>query len=71
MPLGTFVVVDSQPDLLEVVGATRSPGCLTSLLHGRQEQAHQNADDGNDDEKFNEGKAMFWPDFSSVFHNLL
>jgi hypothetical protein len=45
--------VDSRSELLEVVGAGRPPRSFSGLLDCWQKQADQNADDGDDDEKFN------------------
>jgi hypothetical protein len=42
--------------LLHVVGALRSAGGFTSLLNSGQQQGNQNANDGNDHKKLNQGK---------------
>jgi hypothetical protein len=47
---GVFVVVHGQAPLFEVVLALRPGGCLSDLLHRRQEQADEDRDDRNDDE---------------------
>ena len=52
--VGAVVIVQRQPDLLEVVGALRSPGRLTGRLDGRQEQGDQDRDDGDDHEQLDE-----------------
>ena len=53
---GVVVVVDRNPQLLQIVAALRAAGGLASLLDGRQKQRHQNCDDGDDHQQFNEGK---------------
>src|SRR5205807_4940018 len=45
--VGVVVVVEGQPDLLKVVLATHAGGRLADLLHGGQQQADQNGDDGD------------------------
>jgi hypothetical protein len=47
------VIVDCQPDLLEVVGALSTTSCLTGGLHGGEQERDQNGNDGDDDEQFN------------------
>jgi hypothetical protein len=47
--------VHRQPDLLEVVGALHLVGRLADLLDGRQEQADQHGDDGDDDQQLDQG----------------
>jgi hypothetical protein len=49
--------VYGQGHLLEIVGAFQAVGRLAHLLHGRQQQADQNADDRNNDQKFDEREA--------------
>ena len=50
------VVLKRQPELLEVVLALHPPGRFAGSLHRRQEQCHQDADDGDDDEQLNQRK---------------
>ena len=45
-----MVVVEGEAQLLEVVFALGPAGRLTDLLHGRQEQADQDGDNGDHDE---------------------
>src|SRR5262249_46374878 len=52
------VVVQRQPNLAQVVLALDTGCRLANLLHGGQQKAHQRADDGDDDEQFNERKTM-------------
>ena len=42
-----MVDVQGQAHLLEIVLALQSPGRFPRALHGRQQQRHENADDGN------------------------
>ncbi len=46
-----------QADLLEVVGALDAPRRLACLLHRRQQQANQHADDGDDYQQFDQREA--------------
>src|SRR5262249_48505124 len=48
------VVVDGQADLLEVVLALHACGGLADLLHGGQQQADQDGEDGDDDEQLDQ-----------------
>jgi hypothetical protein len=45
--------------LFQIVCALHPAGSFTGGLNGRQEQSNQNTDDGDDDEKFDEGKTVF------------
>lgn len=40
-----MIIVISESQLLQVVLALSSPGCLASLLHGWQQQCNQNRND--------------------------
>jgi hypothetical protein len=51
------IILQRQPDLLEVVFAARSPGSFTGLLHGRQQECDKNGDNGNDNEQLDERKS--------------
>src|SRR5262249_28772820 len=44
-------------DLLEVVGTLGAVGGLPHFLHGREQQADQHGDDGDDDEQLDQGEA--------------
>ena len=57
MPLRFHVLLARGGQLPDVVGATGPPAALASRLHGRQEQADECADDGDDDEQLNEREA--------------
>ena len=52
-----MIVMDGQPNLLEVVGAAGPTGSLACGLHSRKQQTDKDADDGDDDEKLHEREA--------------
>jgi hypothetical protein len=52
-----MVVVQCQADLLQVVDALASPGCLARRLHGGQEQGDQHRDDRDDNQQFDQREA--------------
>jgi hypothetical protein len=54
--VGVVVVVQRKSYLLHIVAALHSSCGFTRGLHSGQKQRNENADDGNDYEKFNEGK---------------
>ena len=41
------MVVERQSQLLKLVRAGRPPGCFAGLLHGWQQQADEDANNGN------------------------
>jgi hypothetical protein len=49
-------IVGRENDLLEIVLALGTTRSLTGLLHGGQQQCHQDPDDRNDHQQFDEGK---------------
>ena len=49
--------MQSQADLLEVVGALSPPGRLTGRLHGGQQQGDQNRDDRDHHQQFDQGES--------------
>ena len=51
------VVVQGQPELLEVVVALHPPRRLPRRLHGRQEQRDQDRDDRDDDQELDQREA--------------
>ncbi len=51
-----MVILACKRNLLQVVCALHSPRRLTRRLNGGKKQTDQNADDGNDNEKFNESE---------------
>src|SRR5262249_35647241 len=46
--IGVMEGVESQPDLLQVVGALHAVGGLAHFFHGREQQTDEDANDGND-----------------------
>ena len=52
-----MVHLEGEPELLEMIGALRSPCSFSSHLNGGQQQGHQNTDDRDDDEQFDEREA--------------
>ncbi len=46
--------MQGQPDLLEVIGAFAPRGRFANLLHGRQQQADQDGDNGDDDQQLDQ-----------------
>ena len=58
--------MNRQPELLEVVGALGAPGRLPGRLDGRKKQGNQNRDNGDNDEKLDQGET---PSESDVNHS--
>ena len=52
------IQVQSQGHLFDVILASRARGGAPHLLHCGQQQTHENADDGNDDEQLKEGERL-------------
>ena len=52
------VVMHAQADLLQIVRALRAPGRFAGRLHGRQQQRHQHADDGDHHQQLDERKTV-------------
>ncbi len=52
------VIVQRQANLTHSAGALDASGCRSRLLHGRQEQGDQHANDRNHNEQFNECEAF-------------
>jgi hypothetical protein len=50
--------MNSQRQLLQVIRATHLPHSFASGFACRKQQRHQDADDGDDDEQFDEREAM-------------
>jgi hypothetical protein len=50
------VVVQSDADLLQIIGALDSPGGFSGRLDRRQQQGNQHGDNGDDDEQFDQGE---------------
>jgi hypothetical protein len=45
---------DGQAELLEIVRTLCPPRRFAGGLHGRQQESHQNTDDGNDNQQFDQ-----------------
>jgi hypothetical protein len=54
---GIVVVVESDPNLLQIIFALRSAGRFTRLLHSRKQESDQHTDDGDDHQQLDERKA--------------
>jgi hypothetical protein len=54
---GVIMVVKGDTNLLQIIRAGSSPSRLTRLLHGWQQKADKDANDGDDNEQFDQGKA--------------
>lgn len=52
-----MIVVQSEADLLQIVGALHPVGCFPYLLDGWEEQADQDGDNRDNDQQFDQGKA--------------
>lgn len=55
--IGVMKILRGQANLLEIVRALHAAGSLARGLHCGQQQRDQDADDGDDDEELDEGKA--------------
>ena len=55
---GVVIVVERQPELLQVVLALGASRRLTSLLNRREQQGDQDRDDCDHDQEFDEGEAF-------------
>ena len=63
--LGVVVERDGQAQLLEIVGARHTVARLAGCLYGRQEQAHERANDRNDHQQFHQRESP-WQSSHSV-----
>lgn len=62
-----MIVMHGQHHLFQVIPARHPPRRFASGLDSRQEQRHQDANDGNDDEQLDEGESSgSW----RMFHGL-
>jgi hypothetical protein len=61
-PIGCLVLQRRYGQLPEVVAALRLPRGLSGRLNGREQQTHQDADDGDNDQQFDERKTASAPD---------
>jgi hypothetical protein len=48
------MVVQREAELLQIVQALRATGRFSGRLHGRQQERHERADDGDDDQQLNQ-----------------
>jgi hypothetical protein len=51
------MIMKRQANLFKVIHALNSTGRFPGRLHSRKEQSDQDTDDGNHNQKFNQGKA--------------
>jgi hypothetical protein len=51
------IIMNGESDLLEMVGACHPPCGFASGLDGGQQQSDEHADNGDDDEEFDEGES--------------
>lgn len=51
-----MVIVQRQPELLQVVFALGSSSCFSRLLNSRQQQRDENCNDGDDHQQFDESE---------------
>ena len=56
LPRTSMVIVQSQPHLFQVVGTLGAGSSFPNALHRRNQQTHQNRNDGNHHQQFNQGK---------------
>src|SRR5258708_1132828 len=54
-----MIIVDRQPELLQVVDALSASGRFAGRLNGRKKQSDQNGNDRDDDEQLDQGKTTF------------
>jgi hypothetical protein len=50
--------MERQADLVQVIGAGNTVGRRPHFLHGRQQQANEYGDDGDDHKQFNQRESM-------------
>src|SRR5262249_20003099 len=54
--IGIVIVMDGHSQLLQIVGTLHPVGRLAHLLHGRQKEADEHRNDGNDHQELDQGK---------------
>jgi hypothetical protein len=54
----TFEIDAGQSDLAKVILACRSAACFARCLDGGEQERDEDADNGNDDQEFNEGERV-------------
>ena len=69
---GIVEVVNSDTNLLEVIGTLHTPCRFPGRLNRRQKKGNQNTNDGNNDQKFHQGKSRQFAGISicSLFHDM-
>ncbi len=55
-PVHIVIVVQGQPDLLQIVATLRAPGRLAGHLHRRKQQRDQDGNDGDNDQQLDQRK---------------
>lgn len=55
--VGVVIVVEAQSELLQIVDALGASSRLSRRLNGRQQKRNQDANNGNNDQQFDKGKA--------------
>ena len=65
--VGAFKVKGRQAHLFEIVLALRTPSSLAGGLDGRQQQGDQDADDGDDDQEFDD-RERATSDVTETYH---
>src|SRR6516225_128005 len=58
---GVVIIVHGQSNLLEIVLALHAVGGFANLLHGGQQQAYQDGNDGNHHQQLDQGEAPARP----------
>ena len=56
--MGTVIIVKRQSQLFQIVRALHAPGRFTSGLYGGEQKRDQDADDCNDDKKFDKSESL-------------
>gem|GEM_PF-3626510 len=56
--VGAHVIVQRQTDLVQVIAAGRAPSGLAAGLDGGQDEADQDADDGNHNQQLDEAETV-------------
>ena len=60
------IMMAGQRELLEVVAALHAAGRLADLLHRRQDQPDQHADDGDHDQQLHQRKGAWRPPAAAI-----
>jgi hypothetical protein len=51
-----MIVLQTESQLFDVIGALGASGCSSRGLYGREQEGHQDSDNGIDDKQFDEGE---------------